>query len=115
MQFVDANEELAQKAQNILEHEEIELSFEVLAEVVYGLEGVYQAERTEIREGISGLLKYPNIHSTDEAVLKKAFQIFSEHKLDFVDALLIGYKKIHKAKVFSFDKKVNKFLYEPVE
>ncbi len=83
--------------------------------MVYGFEGVYQAERTEIREGISGLLKYPNIHSTDEAVLKKAFQIFSEHKLDFVDALLIGYKKIHKAKVFSFDKKVNKFLYEPVE
>ncbi len=125
MQFVDANivlryilwdhEEPAQKAQNILEHEEVELPFEVIAEVVYVLEGVYQAERTDIREGVLGLLKYPNIHIIDEDVLKQAFEIFSEKKLDFVDTLLIGYHKIRHAKVFSFDKKVNKLLNAPVE
>lgn len=120
MQLVDANivlryilwdhENLAEQAKAILEHENIELPFEVIAEVVYVLEGMYEAEREEIQEGVLGLLKYPNIRTSDEDVLKQAFQIFSEKRLDFVDALLVGYNKVRKVKVFSFDKKVNTLL-----
>jgi predicted nucleic-acid-binding protein len=123
MQFVDANivlryilgdhEELSEKAKENLEYEELEMPFEVIAEVVYVLEGVYGSGRSEIQAGVLGLLKYPNIRTSDEEVLKQAFQIFSEKNLDFVDALLVGYHNVRKAKVFSFDKKMNKLLVDP--
>jgi predicted nucleic-acid-binding protein len=122
MPLVDANiilryilwdhKDLAEKAKEIIEHETIELLFEVIAEVVYVLEGVYGAERGEIQEGVLGLLKYPNISTSDREALQQAFQIFSAQKLDFVDALLVAHHKVNKAKVFSFDKKVNKLLGE---
>ena len=125
MQLVDANiilryilwdhEEFAEKAKAILEQEEIKLPFEVIAEVVYVLEGVYEAERSEIQEGVLGLLKYPNIRTSDEDVLKQALQIFSAQKLDFVDALLVAYHTVKKARVFSLDKKVNKLLVDTSE
>lgn len=125
MQLIDANiilryilwdhEALAEQARTILEHETVELPFEVIAEVVYVLEGMYEAERTEIQEGMLGLLKYPNIRISDEDVLKQAFQIFSEKNLDFVDALLVAYHIVRHAKVFSFDKKVNRLLIETTE
>jgi predicted nucleic-acid-binding protein len=122
MQLVDANivlryilwdhEELAEKAREIIEQEEIVIPFEVIAEVVYVLEGVYEVERREIQEGVLGLLEYPNVRTADRDVLKQAFQIFIEKKLDFVDALLVGYHNAKRAKVFSFDKKLNKLLVD---
>jgi predicted nucleic-acid-binding protein len=122
MSLVDANiilryilwdhKDLAEKAKEIIEHEVIELPFEVIAEVVYVLEGVYGVERGEIQEGVLELLKYPNISTSAREVLQQAFQIFSAQKLDFVDALLVVYHKVNKAKVFSFDKKVTKLLDE---
>ena len=118
MELVDANiilryilwdnKELAEKSKEIIENKQIEIPFEVIAEVVYVLEGVYKVKRTEIRDSIIGLFKYPNILIRDLEVLKKAFQIFSKSKFDFVDSILLGYNKVKDAKVYTFDKKLEK-------
>ena len=52
--------------------------------------------------------------SEDEIEHKKtviqAVKIFSKTNLDFVDCILIAYKNIENAEVFSFDKKLNNKL-----
>ena len=71
MQYLDANvilryilsdnSELSVKAADIIEKEEIEIPFEIIAEVVYVLLGVYKVNKKEIQNSIIGLFEYPNI------------------------------------------------------
>ena len=81
---------------------------EVLAEVVYVLKGVYQAERTEISEWLVALLDEVMIENKQSVLY--ALKAYAETSLDFVDCLLIGYNRILGRKVFSFDKKLNRLL-----
>ncbi len=104
------NDELAEKAEAIIEHRDIEIPFEVIAEIVYVLEGVYSVNRSEIFDGIINLIDYPNISTKDPDVLNEAFRIFSSSNLDFVDSILIGYNKVRGISVHSFDKKLNKLI-----
>ena len=48
-----------------------------------------------------------NIRVSEPDVLSEGLRLFATTRLDFVDALLVGYHRIRQAKVFSFDKKVN--------
>lgn len=108
--FLADIQELYERSKEILEHEEIYLPFEVIAEIVYVLEKVYSAGRKDILETLSGLLKYPNIETVDAEVLEAALQCYSDTGLDFVDALLWGYRTAKGYAVYSFDKKLNRLL-----
>jgi predicted nucleic-acid-binding protein len=104
------NEELAEKASEIIENNNIFLPFEVIAEVVYVLEKVYRIERAEICRSIKELLKDENIHTYDSDILNKALEIFNSKKIDFVDTLLCGYSLVRGDEVKTFDNKVNKYI-----
>lgn len=65
-----------------------------------------QGGRT-FKPAVAGLLNYPNIRVSEPDVLSEGLRLFATTRLDFVDALLVGYHRIRQAKVFSFDKKVN--------
>ena len=82
----------------------------VIAEVVYVLSGVYKYDRNEIVEKILLLLELIEIENKE--VVDFALNLFKSRSLDFVDCLLIGYKKVSGIDVFSFDKKLNKMLSE---
>jgi predicted nucleic acid-binding protein len=43
-------------------------------------------------------------------VLKKGLEYYSEHNFDFIDSILLGYNKEKGYKIYSFDKKMNKFM-----
>lgn len=104
------NVELAEKASEIIENNNIFLPFEVVAEVVYVLEKVYQIERAEICRSIKELLEDDNIHTYDSDILNKALEIFSSKKIDFVDTLLCGYSLVRGDQVKTFDNKINKYI-----
>ena len=104
------DETLYEKAKKIVETETITVSFEVLAEVVYVLTGVYKVPRIETAEYVNKLLRYKNISTTDKNVALAALEIFKEKNLDFVDAVLYGYARIHKSKIFTFDEKLQKTI-----
>ncbi|MEQ8187753.1 MAG: PIN domain-containing protein [Candidatus Eremiobacterota bacterium] len=120
MQIVDANiilryllediEELANKASDILENNELFIPNEIIAEVVYVLEKVYKVNRKDIQKSLIEFLNYENIHTQDSDLLKEALEIYSKRQLDFVDTLLLSYNKIKKYTVFTFDKKLMKLL-----
>jgi predicted nucleic-acid-binding protein len=109
------NVELAEKASQIIENNNVFIPFEVAAEIVYVLEKVYEVERTEISRSIKELLASDNIHTYDSDVLNKALDIFSSRKIDFVDTLLCGYSLVRGDEVKTFDKKVNKYIQREKE
>lgn len=120
MQIVDANiilryllndqAELFDKAVKILDNTDVFVPFEVMAEVVYVLEKLYQVPRTDIRASLETLISYPNISFTDQEILLKAMQLYEEKRIDFVDALLAGYNHVKKYKIHTFDKQLEKLL-----
>ncbi|MBR0312366.1 MAG: PIN domain-containing protein [Oscillospiraceae bacterium] len=86
---------------------------EVLAEVVYVLQGVYKVPRGRIAEALTALLGEVLTDHAD--VMEKALAIYAARSLDFVDCVLIARALILGDDVFTFDKKLNAALQEQLE
>ncbi len=122
MKIIDANiilryllndhDELSAKAATIIEDNELLLPNEVIAEVVYVLENVYNVKNDEICDTLIDLFKYNNFTVDDFEVIEEALLLFSRRRLDFVDTLLYAYKKVRGHQVFTFDKKLKRLLEE---
>lgn len=85
------------------------VTLEVMAEVCYVLEGLYQVSREDIINCFRKLNNDIIILYAD--VLLRALEIFDKTpKLDFVDCLLYGYKKEKGINIITFDKKLQKKL-----
>lgn len=100
-------EDMAKKSEEIIKFGAWTLP-EVIAEVIYVLSSVYKINREEIATAILEILKEIDIEHKNTII--EAIKIFSETNLDFVDCILIAYKNIENAEVFSFDKKLNNKL-----
>lgn len=100
------NEEFYCRAAQIIEENNIYLPFEVIAEIVYVLEKVYKVPRIKINSALVSLFSYENIDTIDKDIIVQSLNLYSTTSLDFVDTLLIGYNKVRKYKIFSFDKKL---------
>jgi predicted nucleic-acid-binding protein len=122
MNIVDANiilryllqdaQQFLEQAREQMEDQNVFIPNEVIAEVVYVLEKVYKVERAHIFDSLRNLLSYSNIRTHDKNILVDALNVYSEVKIDFVDALLFSYSKIGGHTVFTFDKKLNQLLDE---
>ncbi len=120
MELVDANiilryllkdhKQHFKEAQQLLENRLLFVPFEVVAEVVYVLEKVYNVPFAKIRGVLEVLFDYNNLIVSDKTVLKKALEIYETKNVDFVDCLLIAYDNIHHYTVHSFDKRLNYLL-----
>lgn len=118
MEIVDANvvlryllkdhEIFYPKSKQIIEQKEVHIPTEVVAEIVYVLEKVYEVPKSEISNALSELLTYPNVATSDTLVLNESLEIFKNETIDFVDSLLVSYFLVKDYVVHSFDKKVNK-------
>ncbi len=51
-----------------------------------------------------------NIRLAQSRVVTHALDVFAASTLDFVDCLLVGYAKEKQYSVFTFDKKLQKYL-----
>ena len=122
MRFIDANvilrylldddPLLAGKASAIIEKKQVHIPFEVIAEVVYVMQGVYSASRQDISSALIQLISLPNITTNNSSVLKEALLLYADKGLDFVDSLLCGYNRIEGVRVETFDKKLKKLCQD---
>jgi len=110
--LLNDHEELSKKAVEIITTGEALILSQVVAEVVYVLKGVYNLERQEIVEALMSVVKMDNIHFENEDIINLALSEYASTSLDFVDTILIGYRKIEGREVITFDKKLNKRLAE---
>ena len=102
-------EEQFQQVKDIVKRDRCYVTLEVMAEVCYVLEGLYQVSRKDIADNFRRLNYDVAILNAD--VLLRALEIFNEPpKLDFVDCLLYGYKIERGIDIVTFDKQLIKRL-----
>lgn len=103
------NEEQFRHVRMVIRTETCYVTLEVLAEVCYVLEGLYQVSREDIVSNFRKLNNDVIILNAD--VLLRALEIFDKTpKLDFVDCLLYGYQKEKEIEVITFDRKLKRRL-----
>lgn len=108
--LLNDNEEMSAEAERIINEEAPIITPEVIAEVIYVLQGVYDLKRSTIA---STLLEFLELLTVQEKqVVFYAIETFGEYNLDFVDCILDGYYKIKKIPIATFDKKLLKLLNE---
>ncbi len=103
------NEEQFRYMQMVVRNNACYVTLEVLAEVCYVLEGLYQVPRKDIVNNFRKLTNDMVILNAD--VMFRALEIFDETpRIDFVDCLLYGYKSEKGIDIVTFDKKLQKRL-----
>lgn len=106
--LLNDNEEMALKAENVIKKEQVYVTIEIIAEVVYVLKGVYSVEREEIKESLLAFLK--EVVAVEEDVLKIGIETYAKHTLDFPDCILYAYHRVKGYEIKTFDKKLLKLL-----
>ena len=108
--LLDDDPQLTAQAPRILERGTVHAPFEVLAEVVYVMQGVYGVPRSEISSTLGIFVTLPNITTNNSMVLVEALGLYAENGFDFVDALLCAYHRVEGHVIETFDKKLKKCL-----
>lgn len=81
----------------------------VLAECVYVLLKVYKVPKPKACEVLTGILSYAGISQVNRETLLNSLQLFAEHNVDVVDAIVHATAKQQDWDVFSFDQDMKKF------
>jgi len=81
----------------------------VLAECVYVLLKVYKVPKPQVCETLTGLVNYAGVSEINKAVLIHSLQLFKQHNVDIVDAIVHATAKQRQWAVFSFDNDMKKF------
>ena len=66
--------------------------------------------RNEIADILIEFIDFDNIFIDNSDIIKSAIEKYKEIKIDFVDAVLYGYSKCRNAKIYTFDKKLEKLI-----
>ncbi len=106
--LLDDNEEQALIAEHLIDGGAWTTP-EVLAEVTYVLDSVYEVKRDEITTALEMMANVLTFQP--DAVTRSAIGEFGRTKLDFVDCMAVAYG-LHGERVFTFDKEVNKQLLQ---
>lgn len=77
---------------------------EILSEVIYVLDGVYNCSRKDIEYGLSEIMD--SAEMDEKNVYEEALSIYAKTSFDFIDAVLIARNQIYGDRVFTFDKKL---------
>lgn len=106
--LLDDNEEMASAAEQIIQKENVLVSIEIMAEVVYVLKGVYGVGRLKIGEKLIDFLN--EVSAAEPEILKLGIKTYAEYNLDFPDCILYAYNRVKGYEIKTFDKKLNKLL-----
>lgn len=102
--------EMFEEAKGLIENKACMILGEVLAEVVYVLEGYYKTPRPKIAEALRLFFEEGNVHMHEPlSVAIKALRLYAESSLDYVDCYLCALKDRYK--VATFDKKLQRCLH----
>ena len=82
----------------------------VFTEIVFVLTSFYRVPRDEIAFSLTGLIRYKGIVNDHKTVLVMALDYYQSTDLHIVDCLLAAHAHTHNYELFTFDKKLKKFM-----
>jgi predicted nucleic-acid-binding protein len=82
----------------------------VVVEIVYVLTRTYGINRKLTSDKLVELFEQNQFCFENKTLILEALRILKKRNLDFVDCILCACKKLKDAKVFTFDKKLLKYL-----
>ena len=100
--------DMADTVERLLSRENVTVTIEVIAEVVYVLKRVYSLDRKTIASSVQRFLNL--VTPKDEDVLKEAVKTYGNQNLDFVDCVLYAYSLHGGYEIATFDEKLKKLL-----
>ena len=106
--ILNDNQQLAMQAKSLIENNDCFVPNEVIAEVVFVLQKVYNVPREEIKNLIKVSFNYFEV--SNEMLLRDALLFYAQTKLDFVDCLLAAYYSVENHQIGTLDKKLNNFI-----
>ena len=112
--LLNDDERMASEAENIIKNMPVQVTIEIVAEVVYVLKGVYHIGRMEIGQCLLDFLA--EVNTTEPDVLKLGIETFAKQNLDFPDWIDILEAYVWTSEVFrvksgkTFDRKLIKLL-----
>ncbi|MCL2222220.1 MAG: type II toxin-antitoxin system VapC family toxin [Oscillospiraceae bacterium] len=104
------NEKLSAQAEKIIDNNHIHIPIEVLCEVVYVLEKVYNAARNDVVAQLTDFIDAPNVAVPHREAVLLGLQNYGLGKMDFVDCVLAGYAEAENAEIHTFDKALRKLI-----
>ena len=106
--LLNDNPTMYEKSKYLLRQDNVWVTLEVIAEVVYVLRRVYSLERSMVSNKVrdfAGLVK-----CKESDVLDLAIDTYATQNLDFVDCVLYAYNKVDGFEIATFDKKLLRLL-----
>lgn len=82
----------------------------VVFEIVYALDKYYGFSKVKIIDALTTIIATKNIKIQDQSSFKRALTLFGDNNLSFVDCFLVAYSEENDAKLFTFDKDLQKRL-----
>ena len=105
-----SNKEMTEKAVEFLMTTKSLARNEVLAEVFYVLNKVYQIKKESIGIFLLKCIEKNLFEVESVKIVEYAISKCVSSNLDFVDCLLYAYNQVDGAQVFTFDKALNKLI-----
>ena len=102
--------ELSPRAAELIEQNDIFLPTEIVCEVAYVLQKVYQMPKSDIRTILQRLFDNGLITVEKPFLFRKALDVYAIKNLDIVDAFLCAYRVLEEREVVTFDEKLQKCL-----
>ena len=84
--LLNDDERMASEAEAIIKNMSVQVNIEIVAEVIYVLNGVYHINRVEIGQCLLEFLS--EINTPEPEVLKLGIETYAERNLDFPDCIL---------------------------
>ena len=106
--LLNDDDRMASEAEAIIKNMSVQVTIEIIAEVVYVLKGVYHIDRMEIGRCLIEFLS--EVNTPEPEVLKLGIETFAERNLDFPDCILYAYHMVKGYEIKTFDRKLNKLL-----
>ena len=107
--LLEDNKKMFEEAKLIISQQHCLILNEVIAEVVYVLNGVYEMPKTIIAQTLSQFISLENLTMHEsKLVLIEALDFYQSKNIDFIDCYLCALRDKYQIK--SFDKKLNKCL-----
>ena len=106
--LLNDNPTMYEKSKHLLKQDNVWVTLEVIAEVVYVLHRVYSLDRQMVSDKVKDFAEL--IKCKENEVLNLAIDTYATQNLDFVDCVLYAHNKVDGFEIATFDKKLLRLL-----